>query len=360
MTLKRSGSDRQRRVTSKRSGPAVNGLGLPKTDYRGRPSTLCKGCGHDSISQRIINVAWEHDLAQDKVVKLSGIGCSSKTPAYFLAGSHGFNSVHGRMPSIGTGVAIGNRELEIIGISGDGDTASIGIGQFKHAVRRNVPMTYIVENNGVYGLTKGQFSATADAGQQMKYHGVNDLPPLDICIEALAANATLVARSFAGDPKQVESLLSVAFRHRGLAVLDIISPCVTFNNHAESTKSYPWGKANEIVINAVDWVPEAEAIEIADYDDETHVQLHDGSWIMLKQVSENHDPTDRIAAQDLLESARSERKFITGLIFVNEDQEDLLEMLDLTDTPLANLPDYKMRPGPDILDSINQSFMFDN
>ncbi len=358
MAVSRTGADRHMRPAGRRKGPALNGLGLPKTDYRGRPSTLCKGCGHDSISQRIINVAWDHNLAQHNVVKLSGIGCSSKTPAYFLAGSHGFNSVHGRMPSISTGVAVGNKELEIIGISGDGDTASIGIGQFKHAVRRNVPMTYIVENNGVYGLTKGQFSATADSGQQMKYHGVNELPPLDICIEAMAANATLVARSFAGDPKQVEALLSVAFRHRGIAVLDIISPCVTFNNHAESTKSYAWGKANEFIINAVDWVPAAEAIEIEDYDDETQVQLHDGSWIVLKQVSAEHDPTDRIAAQDLLESARTECKFITGLIYVNESQEDLVEMLDLTDTPLAQLPDHKLRPGPEVLDTINQSFMF--
>lgn len=338
--------------------PALNLLGLPKTAYRGRPSTLCKGCGHDSISQRIINVAWDTNLRQSHVVKLSGIGCSSKTPAYFLQGSHGFNSVHGRMPSVSTGVVVANRGLEVIGISGDGDTASIGIGQFKHAVRRNVPMTYIVENNGVYGLTKGQFSATADNGQRMKYHGVNELPPLDICIEALAANATLVARSFAGDPKQVESLLAMAFRHRGISVLDIISPCVTFNNHAESTKSYAWGRAQEVVLNTIDFVPETDTIEIDPYDDEIEVQMHDGSWIVLKKVSEDHDPTDKNSAEDLLETARTEQKFITGLVYVDESQADLIELLDLTDTPLAELPDEKLRPDPQALEAINRSFMF--
>ena len=335
---------------------ALNGLGLPKTAYRGRPSTLCKGCGHDSISQRIINVAWEQNLEQHQVVKMSGIGCSSKTPAYFLQGSHGFNSVHGRMPSVSTGAVVANRQLEVIGISGDGDTASIGIGQFKHAVRRNVPMIYIVENNGVYGLTKGQFSATADAGQSMKYHGVNELPPLDICIESLAANATLVARSFAGDPKQIESLLSIAFRHRGISVLDIISPCVTFNNHDQSTKSYAWGREHDLVLNIVDLVPPAEEIQIDDYESEVGIEMHDGSYIVLKKVGEDHDPTDKRAAEDLLEAAREEQKFITGLIYVNEDQEDLIEMLDLTDTPLSHLPDHKLRPSPSALNAINDRY----
>lgn len=360
MAVSRAGADRQARArgSARSRGPALNQLGLPKTEYRGRPSTLCKGCGHDSISQRIINVAWEQNLQQYNVVKLSGIGCSSKTPAYFLRGSHGFNSVHGRMPSISTGVVVANRELEVIGISGDGDTASIGIGQFKHAARRNVPMIYIVENNGVYGLTKGQFSATADSDQQMKYHGVNRLPPLDICLEALVANATLVARSFAGDPKQVERLLTIAFRHRGIAILDIISPCVTFNNHAESTKSYAWGRANEFVLHSIDLVPVQDEIEVPDYDDEIEVQMHDGSWIVLKKISAEHDPTDRKAALDLLETAQAEQKFITGLIYVNESQEDLVEMLDLTDTPLAQLEEHRLRPGPEVLQEINQSFMF--
>ncbi|MEZ4634327.1 MAG: thiamine pyrophosphate-dependent enzyme [Caldilineaceae bacterium] len=224
----------------------VNALGLDKNDYKGRPSTLCKGCGHDSISQRIMTVAWDLGLDQTQVVKMSGIGCSSKTPAYWLGWSHGFNSVHGRMPSVATGAIMANHNLTTIAVSGDGDTASIGIGQFKHAVRRNVPMVYIVENNGVYGLTKGQFSATADEGQQLKYHGVNELPPLDVCMEALAANATFVARSFCGDPRQVEELLKAALSHCGIAVLDIISPCVTFNNHDASTRAMASAKRTRL------------------------------------------------------------------------------------------------------------------
>ena len=356
MAATRAAADRAARGGAK--GPVLNALGLPKTAYRGRPSTLCKGCGHDSISQRIINVAWQQNLDQHNVVKLSGIGCSSKTPAYFLQGSHGFNSLHGRMPAISTGAIVANHHLEVIGISGDGDTASIGIGQFKHAVRRNVPMTYIVENNGVYGLTKGQFSATADTDQVMKYHGVNKLPPLDICIEALAANATFVARSFAGDPKQVEALLAAAFKHRGIAVLDILSPCVTFNNHAQSTKSYAWGKENEIVLNSIDFVPEHSAIEVSDYAREIEVQMHDGTWIVLKKVAEDHDPTDKNAAMDLLEAAALDQKFVTGLIYVDEEQENLIELLDLTDTPLAQLSPSQLRPGREALAEINQSFMF--
>src|SRR5688572_33362826 len=207
--------DRTKRPAAR--APRTNALGLEKTEYRGSPSTLCKGCGHDSISQRIINAVWELGIDQTQVIKLSGIGCSSKTPAYFLGYSHGFNAVHGRMPSVATGAMVVNRSLHAIGISGDGDTASIGIGQFKHAMRRNVPMVYIVENNGVYGLTKGQFSATADMGQQLKYAGLNDMHPLDLCLEALAANATFIARSFAGDAKQVEVLLKAALSHRGVA-----------------------------------------------------------------------------------------------------------------------------------------------
>jgi len=222
-------------------GSRINALNLEKSDYRGVPSTLCQGCGHDSIGQRIINVAWELGLDQTQMVKMSGIGCSSKSIAYFMGLSHGFNGVHGRMPPVATGALAANSSLTVIGISGDGDTASIGTGHFKHAVRRNVPMVYIVENNGVYGLTKGQFSATADLGQRLKYAGINNLPPLDIAMEALVAGATFVARTFAGDPRQVESLLKAALTHRGIAVIDIISPCVTFNNHDGSTKSYNWG-----------------------------------------------------------------------------------------------------------------------
>ncbi len=355
MAVSRSASDK---IVRRDRGPALNRIGLPKTDYRGRPSTLCKGCGHDSISQRIINVVWAQGLSQHNVVKLSGIGCSSKTPAYFLQGSHGFNSLHGRMAALSTGVIVANRNLRVIGVSGDGDTASIGIGHFKHAARRNIPMTYIVENNGVYGLTKGQFSATADTDQTLKYQGVNKLPPLDICIEALTANATFVARSFAGDPRQVESLLGVALRHRGIAVLDIISPCVTFNNDEQSTKSYAWGRENEVVINSIDFIPEHEEIEISDYTDETEVQMHDGSWVVLKKVGEDHDPTSKAAASDLLENASTNGKFITGLIYIDEDRENLVEMLALTDESLALLPAHKLRPPTDVLDEINRTYMF--
>ena len=332
--------------------PKTNLLGLGKNDYRGRPSTLCKGCGHDSISQRIINVTWELDIDQTQVIKLSGIGCSSKTPAYFLGQSHGFNGVHGRMPSVATGAVIANRSLTAIGVSGDGDSVSIGIGQFKHVMRRNVPMTYIVENNGVYGLTKGQFSATADQGQVLRHAGVNDLMPLDVCLEALAANATFIARSFAGDAKQVETLLKAALKHRGIAVLDIISPCVTFNNHDASTKSYAYGKERQVSLQELNFIPNYEEIEIDEYDDEREVQLHDGSWIVLKKLSEDYDPTDRLAAYRVLEQSRSEGKFTTGLFYIDESQPDLVEMLNLVDEPLAMLPAEKLRPSRESLDKL--------
>ena len=330
----------------------TNALGLEKTEYRGRPSTLCKGCGHDSISQRIINAVWELGLDQTQIIKLSGIGCSSKTPAYFLGYSHGFNAVHGRMPSVATGALIANHTLKAIGVSGDGDTASIGIGQFKHASRRNVPMVYIVENNGVYGLTKGQFSATADQGQQLKYAGVNDLPSLDICLEALAANATFVARSFAGDAKQVETLLKAALSHRGIAVLDIISPCVTFNNHDSSNKSYAYGKEHQVALQELNFIPSYEEIEIDEYDDEAEVQMHDGSWIVLKKLQDDYDPTDKQAAYRVLEQAHREQKFLTGLFYITEDQPSMTELLNLVDTPLAYLPESKTRPSRESLDAI--------
>ena len=327
-------------------GIKVNVLGLEKSAYKGAPSTLCKGCGHDSISQRIMNVAWELGLDQTQVVKMSGIGCSSKSPTYFMGWSHGFNSVHGRMAAVATGAVVANRDLTVIGVSGDGDTASIGTGQFKHAVRRNVPMVYIVENNGVYGLTKGQFSATADLGQKLKYAGVNNLPPLDICLEALAANASFVARSFAGDPRQVETLLKAALSHRGIAILDIISPCVTFNNHDDSTKSYGWGKAQETPLNELNFIPHYAEITIGQYDREVEVAMHDGSKILLKKLAPDYDPTNKLLAFTTLEEARARQEFITGLIYVNEQERpDLHELLQLVDTPLSQLPAEILRPG---------------
>lgn len=331
----------------------TNSLGLEKNAYKGAPSTLCKGCGHDTISQRIMNVAWELGLDQTQVVKMSGIGCSSKSPAYFLGWSHAFNGVHGRMPAVATGAAVANRNLTIIGVSGDGDTASIGTGQFKHAVRRNVPMIYIVENNGVYGLTKGQFSATSDLGQRLKYAGINNLPPLDICMEALAANATFVARSFAGDPRQVERLLKAAFSHRGIAVIDIISPCVTFNNHHGSTKSYSWGKEKETALNELNFIPRYEEITIGYYEGELSVAMHDGSRIVLKKLDPNYDPTDKLGAFRTLEQARQNQQFITGLIYINQDERpDLHELLHYAETPLVHLPEDKLRPSRAALEEV--------
>ncbi len=340
--------------TARVPGPRLNALGLDKNAYKAAPSTLCKGCGHDTISQRIMTVAWEMNLDQTKVIKLSGIGCSSKSPTYFLGWSHGFNGVHGRMASVATGAVVANQTLKAIGVSGDGDTVSIGIGQFKHIVRRNVPMVYIVENNGVYGLTKGQFSATADMGQRLKYAGVNELPPLDVCIEALAAGATFVARSFAGDPRQVEALLKAAFAHRGIAVIDIISPCVTFNNHDESTKSYSWGKSKETPLNElISFVPAREEIFIGDYESQVAVTMHDGSKVVLKKLDPDYDPTDRPNAVRTLEAARQEQLFITGLIYVNEkERPHLLEMLHLVDEPLALLPESKLRPSREALQDV--------
>jgi 2-oxoglutarate/2-oxoacid ferredoxin oxidoreductase subunit beta len=341
-------------MTEGTARPKANALGLEKSSYKGAQSTLCRGCGHDSISQRIMNVAWEAGLDQTQLIKLSGIGCSSKSPTYFLGWSHGFNSVHGRMPSVATGAVIANHTLRAIGVSGDGDTVSIGIGQFKHIVRRNVPMLYIVENNGVYGLTKGQFSATSDLGQRLKYAGVNNLPPLDVCLEALASGATFVARSFAGDPHQVESLLKLALSHRGIAILDIISPCVTFNNHEESTKSYGWGKVHEEPLNELlNFVPAHEEIVVDDYESELEVEMHDGSHVILKKLEPDYDPTNRGHAFQVLEEAQAQQKLITGLVYVNEQSRpDLLELLQLTDEPLAHLSPDKLRPSRQALQNV--------
>ena len=336
-------------------GARVNEIGLSRNDYKGRPSTLCLGCGHNSISNQIIAVAYELSMNPHMMIKLSGIGCSSKSPAYFLNRSHGFNALHGRMPSIATGATTANNQLIAIGVSGDGDTGSIGLGQFKHMIRRNVPAVYIVENNGVYGLTKGQFSATADMGQELKYAGVNELPPIDICFEALASNASFVARSFAGDANQVRELLKAAFHHKGSAVLDIISPCVTFNNHETSTKSYPYGKAHEEPIQDITFIPHYEEIVIPEYEPGKvqTVDLHDGSRVSLKKLDPGeHDPTDRMAALHLIEEARQKEQFITGLIYVDENRQTLAETSHMVDEPLVHLSDKMIRPPREALDSI--------
>jgi 2-oxoglutarate ferredoxin oxidoreductase subunit beta len=336
--------------------PAVreNDLGLERRDYAGRPSTLCKGCGHNSISNQIISVAYEMSIDPARVVKLSGIGCSSKSPAYFMGRSHGFNALHGRMPAVATGATTVNSSLIAIGVSGDGDTGSIGLGQFKHMVRRNIPVVYIVENNGVYGLTKGQFSATADQGQRLKYAGVNELPPIDICLEAIAAEASFVARSFAGDPGQVRELLKAALSHRGTAVLDIISPCVTFNNHETSTKSYPWGKQHQEVLQDITYVQYADPIMV-DYSAGAVivVEMHDRSHLWLQKIEPgSHDPTDRISSLSLLEKSREKNLFPTGLIFVDEDRPSFNEVSHLIDQPLASLPNERLRPPREALDQV--------
>ncbi len=337
----------------------VNLIGLEKKDYNGRPTTLCKGCGHNSIASQIISVAYELNIRPSEMIKLSGIGCSSKSPAYFLGQSHGFNSLHGRMPSVGTGALLANHNLHAIGVSGDGDTASIGFGQFKHMLRRNVRMVYIVENNGIYALTKGQFSATADEGQTLKYAGFNELPPIDICMEAILAGCGFVARSFSGDAKQVRELLKAALSHRGTAVLDIISPCVAFNNREDSRKSYDYGRKHEEQLHDIGWIAPQEEIEIDAYapGEMRVVEMHDGSHIQLRKVEEDYDPTDKMGALHRLQWAEEKEEFITGLIYYNEQRPSLAEMSHLTATPLAQLAEEQIRPSKATLDKIMNTFM---
>ncbi len=336
----------------------VNLIGLTRNEYKGKPSTLCKGCGHDSISARIISVAYDLSIRPTRLIKMSGIGCSSKTPAYFLNQSHGFNGLHGRMPSAATGALLANHTMMAIGVSGDGDTGSIGLGQFKHMVRRNIPMVYIIENNGVYGLTKGQFSATADEGQKLKYAGLNELPPIDVCLEALVADCGFVARSFAGDPRQVEQLLKAAFSHNGTAVIDIISPCVSFNDHEDSTKSYAWGKAHEEIVTEFSFIPAREEITV-DYEagESVDVTMHDGSKVRLRKLDGKHDPTDRMAALRLLEEAHRNQEFITGLLYIDESRPSLPDLEHLPATPLARLTETELRPSRETLDRLMAELM---
>ncbi|MGI8586205.1 MAG: 2-oxoacid:ferredoxin oxidoreductase subunit beta [Chloroflexia bacterium] len=347
-------------VTTASPAPAAGGkknlAGLERSDYKGNPSTLCQGCGHDSISSQIMAVAFELSLQPYRIIKMSGIGCSSKSPAYFLNRSHGFNALHGRMPSVVTGATTVNRDLQAIAVSGDGDSGSIGLGQFKHIMRRNVPMVYIVENNGVYGLTKGQFSATADMNQKLKYAGTNELPPIDLCLEALTAECGFVARSFAGDAKQVRELLKAALNYQGTAMLDIISPCVTFNNHEESTKSYSYGKAHEEKLHDISFVQKYDEITV-DYAPGTmiEVKLHDGPTIQLKKLDRDYDPTDRSAAIRLLEETHAKHEFVTGLLYINESRPTLGEVNDLVATPLVRLDESKLRPPRAALDKIMAS-----
>jgi len=333
-----------------------NALGYTRRDYEGAISTLCAGCGHDSISAALVQACFDLDIEPHRVAKLSGIGCSSKTPDYFLGNSHGFNSVHGRMPSVLTGAALANRDLIYLGVSGDGDSASIGIGQFAHVMRRGVNMTYIVENNGVYGLTKGQFSATTDLGSKSKRGVINSDSPIDLVALALQLGASFVARSFSGDKEQLIPLIKGALRHRGPAFIDVISPCVTFNNHAGSTKSYDYVREHNEAVNRLDVILPHDTIT-ASYAPGTvrRVVQHDGSVLHLRKVGEDYDPTDRIEAMNHLHERHALGEIVTGLLYVDSNAEDLHRHLNTVDQPLNKLGDADLCPGGKALEALNAS-----
>ncbi len=330
-----------------------NRIGLEIQPYRGGKTTLCAGCGHNAISERVIDACFEMGIDPKRVLKLSGIGCSSKTPAYFLGDAHGFNSVHGRMPSVGTGALMANGKMLAIGVSGDGDTGAIGIGQFVHLMRRNLPLVYIIEDNGCYGLTKGQFSPTADLGSTLKNGVVNELPPIDTCALAIELGASFVARSFSGDKKQLLAILKASLAHRGTAMIDVISPCVTFNDHEGSTKSYAYAKDHDEPSGEVNFVPFFEDISV-DYDPgtTTAVTMHDGSKLFLKKVADDYNPTDKLAAISLLHDTAARGEFATGVLYIQPDKDDFLTLLNIVDEPLAFLAPDRIRPGRDVLDAV--------
>jgi 2-oxoglutarate ferredoxin oxidoreductase subunit beta len=333
----------------------VNRIGLEVLNYKGSRTTLCAGCGHNSISERIVECFYELGVEPWRVAKLSGIGCSSKSPAYFLGQSHGFNSVHGRMPSIATGTLLANRTLVALGVTGDGDTASIGIGQFMHLMRRSVPMIYVIEDNGVYGLTKGQFSATADIGSTLKTGTPNQLPPFDCCALALKWGATFVARSFSGDKKQLQTLIKAAIAHKGLALIDVVSPCVTFNDHEGSTKSYSYVKDHEEALHELDFIPFFEEITVEIPEGEVRdVELHDGSHLRIRKLERDYDPTNRADALAALEESAARNEVVTGLLYVNTTGPTFIERLNLVDEPLAILPQSRVRPPRAVLDEVMQ------
>jgi len=336
--------------------PKLNHIGLPVLEYRGGKSTLCAGCGHNAISERIIDAMFEMGVEPERVMKMSGIGCSSKSPAYFMSRSHSFNSVHGRMPSVTTGALLGNHTVSALGVSGDGDTASIGMGQFVHLLRRNLPMIYIIEDNGVYGLTKGQFSATADLGSTLKTGVINDLPAIDTCALAIQLGATFVGRSFSGDKKQLLAMLKAAISHKGTVMLDVISPCVTFNDHEGSTKSYKFLQENDEPINEIGFVPSFEDIEV-DYDSGQvyDVQMHDGSNLRLRKLLEDYDPTDKANAVRTLMEAQQSEEILTGVFYIDTKKPTFIDLLSLVDEPLSTLPESITRPPKAALDSLMKS-----
>ena len=336
----------------------LNVIDLEKSEYTGGKSSLCPGCGHDQISNVIIQAAWENGIPPEGIAKMSGIGCSSKTPAYFLGKSHGFNTVHGRMPSVTTGANMVNRSLSFIAVTGDGDTASIGIGQFIHAIRRNIDMVYIIENNGVYGLTKGQYSATVEKGSRKKKGEANLQPPIDLCAMAINLGCSFVARSFSGSKKQLTSLIRAAMGHHGMAVIDVISPCVTFSNNDESYKSYNYVKANDEVLHLLDYIPHFTPIGEVDipegeYDD---IEMFDGSTLRLETIGSEHDPSDAVSALKAIHQAEGENKHVTGLLYYDPDQQTADEALGLTEAPLSSLDEAEMRPSKQSLDDINAAF----
>ena len=336
--------------------PKTNRIGLQVLDYRGGKTTLCAGCGHNAISERILEAYYEMGIQPERVMKMSGIGCSSKSPAYFMSRSFSFNSVHGRMPSVATGALLANKSMRSIGISGDGDTASIGMGQFVHLLRRNVPMIYIIEDNGVYGLTKGQFSATADIGSKLKTGVVNDLPAIDTCALAIQMGATFVGRSFSGDKKQLSAMLKAAIAHQGTVMLDVISPCVTFNDHEGSTKSYKYMQEHEESVGEVGFVPHFEEIEV-EYDPNTtvNVQLHDGSSLRLRKLHEDYDPTDKVNAMKMLMETHEKGEVLTGVFYIDTQKPDFTSLLNMVDEPLATLPQERTRPSREVLAEIMEA-----
>ena len=337
----------------------LNVLNEPKDSYTGGPSSLCPGCGHDQISNVIVTAAWENGIEPHRIAKMSGIGCSSKTPAYYLGQSHGFNTVHGRMPSVTTGAYAINKDLLYLGVSGDGDSASIGIGQLIHAIRRNMDMVYIVENNCVYGLTKGQYSATADVGSKKKKGPANETQPIDLCALAINLGCTFVARSFSGSKKQLTSLLKAAMSHKGFALIDVISPCVTFNNNDESMRSYGYVKENEVTLHMADYIPHFNPVEEVEVP-EGHfrdITLHDGSTIRLETISAEHDPGDAMAALTALHNAETGGKHVTGLLYFDASKPSLAEDLALVDEPLVDVPNEVLRPDKASLDALNAEFL---
>ncbi len=334
-----------------------NALGLTSRDYEGVVSTLCAGCGHDSITSAIVQAVFELDIEPHRLGKMSGIGCSSKTPAYFVSGSHGFNSVHGRMPSVTTGANAANRDLTYIGVSGDGDSLSIGMGQFAHAIRRNVNMAYLIENNGVYGLTKGQFSASADEGSRAKRGEENKQPPIDPVITAMAIGATFVARSFSGDKAQLVPLIQAALNHKGFALLDVISPCVTFNDHEGSTKSYAHTREFFNQVIQADYIrPRKEIMTKYDEGEAMTVELHDGSNVVLRKVDESYNPTDRAGAFSFLSDRAAKGEIVTGLLYLDQGKGDMHDVAGTCRKPLNEVEYSVLNPGADTLASIMNSY----